>query len=241
MLARGETFGVFQLASAGMRRSVQELKPNHIKDLAAMVALYRPGPMQHIPTYINTKHVREKVRYPHPDLGDILDETYGVIVYQDQVLLIAQKFAGYTLGEADVMRKAMGKKIRSIMKEQEQKFLAGAAQKGYSEADAQAIFDLILPFAGYAFNKAHSVSYGIIAYQTAYLKANFPEEYMTAVMMMAGTHERIAEAYGECVRLGIAVLQPDVNASEANFTLQTGEDAAKAIRHLATAGATAPS
>ncbi|MCI0843590.1 MAG: DNA polymerase III subunit alpha, partial [Chloroflexi bacterium] len=168
MLSRGETFGVFQLESAGMRRYVQELKPNHIKDLAAMVALYRPGPMQHIPTYINAKHGREKVRYPHPDLGDILDETYGVIVYQDQVMLIAQKFAGYTLGEADVMRKAMGKKIRSIMKEQEQKFLAGAAQKGYSEADAQAIFDLILPFAGYAFNKAHSVSYGIIAYQTAY-------------------------------------------------------------------------
>ncbi|MCH8050949.1 MAG: DNA polymerase III subunit alpha [Chloroflexi bacterium] len=231
MLSRGETFGVFQLESAGMRRHVQDLKPNHIKDLAAMVALYRPGPMEHIPTYINAKHGREKVRYPHPDLGEILDETYGVIVYQDQVLLIAQKFAGYTLGEADVMRKAMGKKIRSIMKQQEQKFLAGAAQNGYSEADAQAIFDLILPFAGYAFNKAHSVSYGIIAYQTAYLKANFPEEYMTAVMMMAGTHERIAEAYGECVRLGIAVLQPDVNASEANFSLQTGEDGAKAIRY----------
>ncbi|MCH7484932.1 MAG: DNA polymerase III subunit alpha, partial [Chloroflexi bacterium] len=231
MLARGETFGVFQLESAGMRRYVQDLKPNHIKDLAAMVALYRPGPMQHIPTYINAKHGREKARYPHPDLGEILDETYGVIVYQDQVLLIAQKFAGYTLGEADVMRKAMGKKIRSIMKQQEQKFLAGAAQNGYSEADAQAIFDLILPFAGYAFNKAHSVSYGIIAYQTAYLKANFPEEYMTAIMMMAGTHERIAEAYGECVRLTIGVLQPDVNASEANFSLQAGEDGAKAIRY----------
>ena len=231
MLSRGETFGVFQLESAGMRRYVQELKPNHIKDLAAMVALYRPGPMEHIPTYINAKHGREKVRYPHPDLGEILDETYGVIVYQDQVMLIAQKFAGYTLGEADVMRKAMGKKIRSIMKEQEQKFLAGAAQKGYSEADAQAIFDLILPFAGYAFNKAHSVSYGIIAYQTAYLKANFPEEYMTAVMMMAGTHERIAEAYGECVRLRIAVLKPDINASETNFSLQTGDDGEKAIRY----------
>ncbi len=224
MLSRGETFGVFQLESAGMRRHVQELKPNHIKDLAAMVALYRPGPMEHIPTYINAKHGREKVRYPHPDLGEILDETYGVIVYQDQVLLIAQKFAGYTLGEADVMRKAMGKKIRSIMKKQEEKFLAGAAKNGYSAADAQAIFDLILPFAGYAFNKAHSVSYGIIAYQTAYLKANFPEEYMTAVMMMAGTHERIAEAYGECVRLKISVLQPDINASEVNFSLQTGED-----------------
>ncbi|HUF53486.1 MAG TPA: DNA polymerase III subunit alpha [Dehalococcoidia bacterium] len=225
MLSRGETFGVFQLESAGMRRYVQDLKPNSIKDLAAMVALYRPGPMQHIPTYINAKHGRETVRYPHADLGEILDETYGVIVYQDQVLLIAQKFAGYTLGEADIMRKAMGKKIRSIMAKQEQKFMEGAAAKGYSEADARAIFRLIEPFAGYAFNKAHSVSYGIIAYQTAYLKANYPEEYMTAVLMMAGTHERIAEAYGECVRLGIHLLQPDVNASESNFSLQTPDDA----------------
>ncbi len=231
MLAQGDTFGVFQLESGGMRRYVQDLKPNHIKDLAAMVALYRPGPMEHIPTYINAKHGREKARYPHPDLGEILDETYGVIVYQDQVLLIAQKFAGYSLGEADIMRKAMGKKIRSIMKQQEQKFLAGAAEKGYSEADASAIFELILPFAGYAFNKAHSVSYGIIAYQTAYLKANFPEEYMTAIMMMAGTHERIAEAYGECARLGIGVLQPDVNASESNFSLQKGSDGEQAIRY----------
>jgi len=230
MLARGETFGVFQLESGGMRRYVQELKPNTIKDLAAMVALYRPGPMEHIPTYIAARHGREKVRYPHPDLGEILDETYGVIVYQDQVLLIAQKFAGYTLGEADVMRKAMGKKIHAIMKKQEQKFLAGAAEKGYSEADARAIFELILPFAGYAFNKAHSVSYGIIAYQTAYLKANFPEEYLTAVLMMAGTHERIAEAYGECIRLKIGLLQPDINASEVNFSLQTDGDA-KAIRY----------
>ena len=231
MLARGETFGVFQLESAGMRRYVQELKPNSIKDLAAMVALYRPGPMQHIPTYINAKHGRETVRYPHSDLGEILDETYGVIVYQDQVLLIAQKFAGYSLGEADIMRKAMGKKIRSIMKQQEQKFLAGAADKGYAETDAREIFNLIEPFAGYAFNKAHSVSYGIIAYQTAYLKANYPEEYMTAVLMMAGTHERIAEAYGECVRLGIHVLPPNVNTSEANFSLQPETSETKAIRY----------
>jgi DNA polymerase-3 subunit alpha len=231
MLSRGETFGVFQMESAGMRRYVQELRPNSIKDLAAMVALYRPGPMAHIPTYINAKHGRETVRYPHEDLGEILDETYGVIVYQDQVLLIAQKFAGYTLGEADIMRKAMGKKIRSIMAKQEEKFMEGAAAKGYSEKDARAIFELIEPFAGYAFNKAHSVSYGIIAYQTAYLKANYPEEYMTAVMMMAGTHERIAEAYGECVRLGIHVLRPDINHSEANFSLQKTAEGEKTIRY----------
>ena len=222
MLARGDTFGVFQLESAGMRRYVTELRPSSIKDLAAMVALYRPGPMQHIPTYIRAKHGLEDIRYPHADLGEILDETYGVIVYQDQVLLIAQKFAGYTLGEADIMRKAMGKKIQGMMDEQEEKFVQGAIAKGYSPEDAQAVFKLIQPFAGYAFNKAHSVSYGMIANQTAYLKANYPEEYMTAVMMMAGTHERIAEAYSECVRLGIPVLRPDLNESAANFSLAQG-------------------
>jgi DNA polymerase-3 subunit alpha len=179
--------------------------------------------MQHIPTYIQAAHGEVEAKYPHPDLGEILDETYGVIVYQDQVLLIAQKFAGYSLGEADIMRKAMGKKIRSIMKGEEKKFLAGAMAKGYSEADARAIFELIEPFAGYAFNKAHSVSYGTIAYQTAYLKANYAEEYMTAVMMMAGTQERIAEAYSECVRIGIPVLQPDINRSDANFDLREFE------------------
>jgi DNA polymerase-3 subunit alpha len=219
MLAKGDTFGVFQMESAGMRRYVVDLRPSSIKDLAAMVALYRPGPMAHIPTYIRAKHGQEEVRYPHPDLGEILDETHGVIVYQDQVLLIAQKFAGYTLGEADVMRKAMGKKIQGMMDEQAEKFVGGAIAKGYSRQDAQTIFELIKPFAGYAFNKAHSVSYALIAYRTAYLKANYPAEYMTAVMMMAGTHERIAEAYSECVRLGIHVPRPDVNASQSNFSL----------------------
>ncbi|TMB99682.1 MAG: DNA polymerase III subunit alpha [Chloroflexi bacterium] len=229
MLARGETFGVFQLESGGMRRYVQELRPNSVKDLAAMVALYRPGPMQHIPTYIRAKHGEQEIRYPHADLADVLDETYGVIVYQDQVLLIAQKFAGYSLGQADVMRKAMGKKVRSIMKAEEERFLAGAGEKGYTKEQAQAIFDLIEPFAGYAFNKAHAVSYGTIAYQTAYLKANYPEEYMTAVLMMAGGQQRVAEAYAECVRLGIGVLGPDVNRSGANFSLEEA-DGRRAIR-----------
>jgi DNA polymerase-3 subunit alpha len=223
MLAKGETFGVFQLESAGMRRYVVDLKPSSVKDLAAMVALYRPGPMQHIPTYIRARHGLEEKRYPHADLGEILDETYGVIVYQDQVLLIAQKFAGYSLGEADVMRKAMGKKVRSIMKGEQEKFTKGAVAKGYTPQDAQAVFDLIEPFAGYAFNKAHSVSYGTIAYQTAYLKANYPEEYMTAVMAMAGSHERMAEAFSECVRLKIQVLRPDINHSEVNFALQDAQ------------------
>jgi DNA polymerase-3 subunit alpha len=229
MLAKGDTFGVFQMESAGMRRFVVDLKPSSIKDLAAMVALYRPGPMAHIPTYINAKHGREKIKYPHPDLGEILDETFGVIVYQDQVLLIAQKFAGYTLGEADIMRKAMGKKIQGMMDDQAKKFIEGAIARGYSREDAEVIFKLIQPFAGYAFNKAHSVSYALIAYQTAYLKANYPEEYMTAVMMMAGAHERIAEAYSECVRLNIPVVRPDVNESASNFAL-TG-DGERTIRY----------
>ncbi len=229
MLSAGETFGVFQLESAGMRRHIQELRPTSIGDLAAMVALYRPGPMQHIPTYCRAKHGLEKIQYPHADLADILDETYGVIVYQDQVLLIAQKFAGYTLGEADVMRKAMGKKIPVVMAAERERFLAGAAAKGYREDDALQIFDLIEPFAGYAFNKAHAVSYGIIAYQTAYLKAHYAAEYMTAVLTLAshhpaGAHERIAAAVAECVRLDIPVLPPDVNKSGATFSLEQTDD-----------------
>ena len=162
--------------------------------------------------------------------AEVLDETYGVIVYQDQVLLIAQKFAGYSLGEADVMRKAMGKKVRSIMKAEEERFIQGSLAKGYTTEQAQQIYNLIEPFAGYAFNKAHAVSYGIIAYQTAYLKANYPQEYMTAVMRMAGDHKRIAEAFSECVRLDIPVLPPDVNHSETNFSLEQPSDGRRAIR-----------
>ncbi|MDP2948891.1 MAG: DNA polymerase III subunit alpha, partial [Chloroflexota bacterium] len=234
MLSAGETFGVFQLESTGMRRYIQELKPTAIKDLAAMVALYRPGPMQHIPTYIRAKHGREAIRYPHTDLADILDETYGVIVYQDQVLLIAQKFADYALGEADVMRKAMGKKIPTVMRAERERFLAGAKAKGYRQAQADQIFNLIEPFAGYAFNKAHAVSYATIAYQTAYLKANYPAEYMTAVLMLAEHHpagaaQRVAEVYAECARLGIKVLPPNVNRSRVNFALEQ-DDGHLAIR-----------
>jgi DNA polymerase-3 subunit alpha len=235
MLSSGDTFGVFQLESGGMRRAVQELRPTSIKDLAALVALYRPGPMQHISTYIRAKHGEESISYPHPDLADTLDETYGVIVYQDQVLHIAQKFAGYTLGQADVMRKAMGKKIRSIMRAEEERFLEGASAKGYSQTEAKSIFDLIEPFAGYAFNKAHAVSYATLAYQTAYLKANYPEEYMTAVLIMAGNHpsgaaQRVAEAYAECRRRGIDILPPDVNRSGVNFRLEAQEEGVQAIR-----------
>jgi len=160
-----------------------------------------------------------------------------VIVYQDQVLLIAQKFAGYTLGEADVMRKAMGKKIPAVMAAERERFLAGARANGYSEAQADQVFNLIEPFAGYAFNKAHAVCYANIAYQTAYLKANYPAEYMTAVLMLAEHHpagaaQRVAEAYPECARLGISVLPPDVNHSRISFALEEQDNGSLAIRFL---------
>ncbi len=234
MLGRGETFGVFQLESSGMRRYVQDLQPTNIADLCGLVALYRPGPMEHIPRYIKGKHGEIEISYPHPDLAEILNETYGVIVYQDQVLLIAQRFGGYTLGQADIMRKAMGKKKAEIMIAERERFVSGAIEKGYSKEDADAVFALIEPFAGYAFNKAHSWSYGTIAYQTAYLKANYPVQYMTAVLQMTksapDTHARIAAAVAECSKLGIEVLPPDINASAENFSVETRADGSLAIR-----------
>ncbi|RIK47050.1 MAG: DNA polymerase III subunit alpha [Chloroflexi bacterium] len=235
MLGAGETFGVFQLESAGMRRYIQELRPNSIAELSAMVALYRPGPMQHIPRYCRAKHGEEAIRYPHDDLASILDETYGVIVYQDQVLLIAQRFAGYTLGEADIMRKAMGKKIPEKMRAERERFIQGAQAKGYTAQDATTIFDLIEPFAGYAFNKAHAVCYGTISYQTAYLKANYPAEYMTAVLRLAPSHPsgaaaRVAAAIAECAKLGIPVLPPDVNVSGVKFDTEVTSSGVTAVR-----------
>ncbi len=234
MLGRGETFGVFQLESSGMRRYIQDLQPTDIADLCAMVALYRPGPMQHIPRYIDSKYGRVPTTYPHPDLAEILDETYGVIVYQDQVMLIVQKFAGYTLGQADVMRKAMGKKIREVMVAERERFVSGAMSQGYSKEEADAVFELIEPFAGYAFNKAHSWCYGNIAYQTAYLKAHYPVEYMTAVLQMAKAagdpYARIAAAAAECTRLGIQLLPPDINEGEENFSVERRPDGTLAIR-----------
>ncbi len=230
-LARGDTFGVFQLESGGMRRVVEDLKPTSVRDLAALLALYRPGPMEHIGRFIESKHGRAAVTYPHVDLGEILDDTYGVIVYQDQVLHIARKFAGYTLGQADIMRKAMGKKNASVMEGERGNFLAGAMSNGYSERDAGTIFDLIEPFAGYAFNKAHAVSYAAIAYQTAWFKANYPAPYMAAVMRAAASSgDRLREAAAECSRMEIPLLLPDVNRSEATFTLEQMADGRSAIR-----------
>jgi len=224
MLGRGETTGVFQLESAGMRRYIQQLKPQNLRELAAMVALYRPGPMEHIPTYIARKHGREPVTYPHPLLEPILKETYGVIVYQDQVLQCVQALAGFSLGKADILRRAMGKKKPDEMKRMRAEFVQGAAEKGIPSEEANRLFDLIEPFAGYAFNKAHAVCYAHIAYQTAYLKANYPVEYMAALMAVyKDKTEKIANCIEECAARGIPVLLPDINRSAEGFTVEPFE------------------
>ena len=231
LLSRGDTVGVFQLEGAGMTRYIKELKPSALSDVAAMIALYRPGPMDHISTFIDSKHGRAMPNYPHPALKDILEETYGVIVYQDQVLQIARTFAGYSLGQADIVRKAMGKKIPEIMAEEKQNFLEGALAQGYTRQMAEQIFALIEPFAGYAFNKAHSVSYGLISYWTAYLKANFPAEYMVALLnSYKDNTDRVAGAIAECRRMDIPVLPPSINGSEVDFSIDSSEGGGSAIR-----------
>ncbi len=221
LLSSAETTGIFQLESPGMRRYIKELKPSSLNDIAAMIALYRPGPMEQIPRFIDSKHGKVAVSYPHPTLEDLLRETYGVIVYQDQVLLIARAFAGYTMGEADIMRKAMGKKIPAIMRAEKDKFIQGAIKTGYTEQLSIQVWDLIEPFAGYAFNKAHAFSYGVITYWTAYMKALYPAEYMAAVLAVRrGVEDKIAAAIAECARLGIKVFPPDVRKSAENFTIE---------------------
>ncbi|MFC1983714.1 DNA polymerase III subunit alpha [Chloroflexota bacterium] len=237
LLSSGETAGVFQLEGAGMRRYIKELKPTTFSDISAMVALYRPGPMEHIPTFIKAKHGIEPIRYPHPTLASILEETYGVIVYQEQVLFIAQAFAGYSLGEADILRKAMGKKIPEVMRKEKRNFTTGAKRNGFSTDVASEVFALIEPFAGYAFNKAHSVSYALVAYHTAYLKANYPAEYITAFLIThTGQSEKVAGAIAECRRLGITALPPDINRSQASFSIEKDiKDDAPVIRFGLTA------
>ncbi|GIT19600.1 MAG: hypothetical protein CM1200mP39_24060 [Dehalococcoidia bacterium] len=231
VLGEGETFGVFQLESTGMRRNIKELKPTTINDLAAMIALYRPGPMEHITTFIEAKHGRAAITYPHDDLRDLLEPTYGVLVYQDQVMLIAQAFGGYTLGEADILRKAMGKKIPSVMEAEHEKFNAGALKKGYSKEQADTVFELMAPFAGYGFNKAHAVSYAYIAYWTAYFKANYSTEYIAAVLDSAsGNPEKVGEAIRESTRLNISVKPPSINHSGSGFTIETDKDGNDIIR-----------
>jgi DNA polymerase-3 subunit alpha len=231
LLSSGETAGIFQLEGAGMRKTGILLKPTNFNDIAAIVALYRPGPMEHIQTFIDGKHGKKAVSYPHPALASILEETYGVIVYQEQVLFIVQAFAGYSLGQADIFRKAMGKKIPEVMKKEKRNFINGAGKKGFSTETAEQIFSLIEPFSGYAFNKSHAVSYALIAYQTAYLKAHYPAEYITAFLIANnGQPEKVASAVAECRRLDIPVKQPDIQYSKVNFSLEKSLDNITTIR-----------
>ncbi|MCX6091235.1 MAG: DNA polymerase III subunit alpha [Candidatus Atribacteria bacterium] len=222
LLARGETTGVFQLESSGMKELLKRLKPGLIEELTALLALYRPGPLGSgmIDDFIQRKHGRVKVDYPHPNLEYILKETYGVILYQEQVMKIANELAGFTLGQADILRRAMGKKKAEVMQQQRKKFIDGSLSRGYDQKTAESIFDLIEYFAGYGFNKSHSAAYAFISYQTAYLKAHHPTEYLTACLTsIQEDTDKIAKFIMEAKRLNIKILPPDVNESLANFTV----------------------
>jgi len=221
MLARGDTIGVFQLESPGMRELVKRLLPDSFEDVMALVALYRPGPLgegMHR-EYASRKHALSKIEYPHPDLEPILKETYGIILYQEQVLQIASEIAGFTMAEADSLRKAMGKKIADVMRAQREKFVDGAVAKGYEKKLAQKLWEMIDHFSGYGFNKSHSCGYGYVAYQTAYLKAKHPVDYMAALLTSVKDKPERAPVYlAECRALNITVEPPDVNASDSDFT-----------------------
>ncbi len=221
MLSRGETFGVFQLASGGMTKYLVDLHPERIEDVMAMVALYRPGPMASIPEYIARKRDSSKITYFVPGLEKILDMSYGIITYQDDVLLMAIQLAGYNWEEADKFRKAIGKKIVSEMEAQHTKFVEGCITTSGIERDkAENLFKQIETFAAYGFNKAHAASYGIVAYWTAYVKAHFPVEYMTALLSVEALDtDKVVAAIAECEKLGIRVLPPDINESNTDFTI----------------------
>ena len=221
LLGQGRSLCVFQFESQGMQEVLKRAKPETIFDLIALNALYRPGPMEFIDQFVDAKCGRAPIRYPLPELEPILKETYGVIVYQEQVMEIARQVAGFSLGEADILRRAMGKKKPEVMAKQKAKFLQGAAAKGSPAGVAEKIFELLVPFAGYGFNKSHAAAYSLIAYQTAYLKANYPAEFMAANLTneIAST-DKLAEYIGEARAMGLEVLPPDINLSDRNFTVQ---------------------
>ncbi|MDP2909586.1 MAG: DNA polymerase III subunit alpha [bacterium] len=220
LLQKAQTTSVFQLESDGMKKYLKELKPTVFEDIVAMCALYRPGPMQFIPQYIARKHKREPIEYLHPKLKPILEETQGICIYQEQLMQIARDISGFTLGEADVLRKAVGKKIVELLKEQEQKFINGAVNIGVDKKIAIKLWEWVQPFAQYGFNKSHSAAYATIAYQTAYLKAHYPVEFMAAVLTSEKQDvERTAFLIDECKQMGIEVLPPNINESLKNFTV----------------------
>jgi DNA polymerase-3 subunit alpha len=223
MLARGETAGVFQVEGQGMRRALVDMRADRFEDIIALVALYRPGPMANIPTYNLRKHGDEKPDYIHPKLEPILKETFGVVIYQEQVMQIAQVLAGYSLGEADLLRRAMGKKIKKEMAAQRERFVTGAVERGVERDQADSIFDLLQRFADYGFNKSHAAAYALVAYQTAYLKANYPVELIAATMTLdLGNTDKLAEFRREAERLGIVVEPPSVNRGAREFDVSDG-------------------
>lgn len=250
LLSSGETMGVFQLESSGMKRVARTLRPNQFSDITAMVALYRPGPMELIPTFIEGKHAPEKIIYPDESLKPILEETYGVMVYQEQILQIAHIMAGYTLGEADILRRAIGKKKKKLLDENKKRFTDQSVEKGYKREVAEKVWGFIEAFANYGFNKAHATCYAMIAYQTAYLKANYSVEYMTALLSIesgsgAVTRDlKISVGIETCKEMGIKVLPPEINKSFADFSIEHQEDSLEgmsirfgftAIKHVGSA------
>ena len=214
MIASGETTGVFQLESAGMRKVLRDLKVSSFDDITSAIALYRPGPMDIIPTFIKRKFKEEIVTYPHPDLEPILKNTYGTIVYQDQIMLIAWRFAGYSLGQADILRRAVSKKKKEILEAERINFVSSSVKKGYTKETAEEIYDYIVKFANYGFNKAHSVAYAVVAYETAYLKANYPEHYFSSLMSsIIGSDTMMSEYINEARKQNIKICSPNINIS----------------------------
>ncbi|MBL8550647.1 MAG: DNA polymerase III subunit alpha [Hyphomonadaceae bacterium] len=232
LLQSGLTFGVFQLEGQGMRDTLRKVKPTKLDDIIALISLYRPGPMKNIDNYANVKHGTEQPNYHHPLIEPILKETYGVIIYQEQVMQIAQVLSGYSLGEADLLRRAMGKKLPAEMRKQKTRFLEGAAKNGVSEDTASYIFDLVEEFAGYGFNKSHAAAYAVVAYQTAYLKAHYPVEFLAASMSLdLSNSEKLAAFHQDARRTGVTVLPPDINASGPDFTVEKTADDEYAVRY----------
>ncbi|XJZ26464.1 DNA polymerase III subunit alpha [Bacillota bacterium Lsc_1132] len=222
LLSKGETTGVFQLESEGMRKVLKQLKPSRFEDIVAVNALYRPGPMENIPLFIDRKHGREQVVYPHPDLKPILENTYGVIVYQEQIMQIASAMAGFSLGEADLLRRAVSKKKKDVLDQERSHFVNGALNKGYGEALANEIYDLIVRFANYGFNRSHAVAYSLIAYQLAYLKVHYPVHFMAALLTASiGNEEKISQYIRESKQLDIRILPPSINSSSFSFQVES--------------------
>jgi len=232
MLSRGDTGGVFQLESSGMRDSLRKLKPDVFEDIIAMVALFRPGPMDNIPSFIERKHGREEISYMHATLEPFLKETYGIMIYQEQVMQAARELADYSLADADLLRRAMGKKLKEEMDAQEQKFISGAMKKGIDKFQSREIFKKIAEFAGYGFNKSHAAAYALLAYQTAFLKANYPVEFFAATMTLdLHDTDKLSSFRSELANLDIELLRPDINYSEVSFSVEDSGNGSLAVRY----------